>query len=112
MSWPATPTAEEEEATFLSIGRDNVQHRLSDVRRTAHRGVELPRVHGLDASERIDVDGPVWKGVVAVADDLDASVIVVGSRGLSGAREVLERSLSDELARRPLPIVPPAAGCG
>jgi Universal stress protein family len=68
------------------------------------------RVHGLDASECIDVDG-----VVAVADDLDASVIVVGSRGLSGAREVLERSLSHDLARRAwrrLPIVPPAVGCG
>jgi nucleotide-binding universal stress UspA family protein len=108
-------TAEEEEAAFLSTGRDNLQQRLSDVRRTAHRGVQLARAHGLDASERIDVDGPVWKGVVAVADDLDASVIVVGSRGLSGAREVLERSLSHDLARhagRPLLIVPPAAKRG
>jgi hypothetical protein len=59
--------------------------------------------------------GPVWKGVVAVADDLDASVVVVGSRGLSGAREVLDRRLSHDLARRAgrqLPIVPPAARCG
>ena len=73
------------------------------------------RAHGLDASQRIDVDGPVWKEVVAVADDRGASVIVVGSRGLSGAREVLERSLSHDLARRagwPLPIVPPAARHG
>jgi hypothetical protein len=65
------------------------------------------------ASERIDVDGPVWKGVVAIADDLDASVF--GSRGMSGAREVLERTLSHNLARRagrPLLIVPPAARCG
>jgi nucleotide-binding universal stress UspA family protein len=108
-------TAEEEEAAFLSTGRDNLQQRLSDVRRTVHRGVQLARAHGLDASERIDVDGPVWKGVVAVADDLDASVIVVGSRGLSGAREVLEGSLSHDLARhagRPLLIVPPAAKRG
>jgi hypothetical protein len=55
--------------------------------------VQLARVHGLDASERIDVAGPVWIGVVAVAADLDASVIVVARAG------------------RPLPIVPPAAGC-
>jgi hypothetical protein len=59
--------------------------------------------------------GSVWKGVVAVAADVDASVIVVGYCGPSGAHKVLERSLSDELARRagrPMPIVPPAARCG
>ena len=82
-------TAEEEEAAFLSIGRDNHEQRLSDLRRTAHRGVPLARMHGRDAS--------------------------VGYRGLSGARKVLERSFSRDLARRagrPLPIVPPAARCG
>jgi len=36
-------TAEEEEAAFLSTGRDNLQQRLSDVRRTAHHGVQLAR---------------------------------------------------------------------
>jgi nucleotide-binding universal stress UspA family protein len=62
-----------------------------------------------------DPPGASGKGVVAIAAGLDASVIVVGSRGLSGALEVLERSLSQNLARRagrPLLIVLPAARCG
>jgi nucleotide-binding universal stress UspA family protein len=108
-------TAEEEEAAFLfSRSPDNnLELRLRDVRRTAHRGVQLARAHGLDATERVDVAGTFWKGVVAVADDLDASVIVVDSRGLSGAREFVEGSLSHDLAihaGRPLLVVPPAAG--
>jgi hypothetical protein len=59
--------------------------------------------------------GPSGGGVVAVADDLDAPIVVVGSCGLSGAREVAVRTLSHDLARRaarPLPIVPPPARCG
>jgi len=91
---------------------DPISDRTSGERPTA---VCSSRVHGLDASECIDVDGPVWRGVVAVADDLEAPIVVVGSCGLSGAREVVVRSLSHDLARRaarPLPIVPPPPRCG
>ena len=107
-------TAEEEEVAFLFSGGpgDSLDQRVRDVRRTAHRGVQLARAEGLDATERVDVAGTVWKGVVAVADDLDASVIVVGSRGLRGARELVEGSLSHDLAihaGRPLLVVPPPA---
>jgi nucleotide-binding universal stress UspA family protein len=53
---------------------------------------------------------PTWDGVVAVAEELDAAAIVIGSRGLKGAREAVQGSLSHELAehaRRPVLIVPP-----
>jgi nucleotide-binding universal stress UspA family protein len=49
--------------------------------------------------------------VTEVADEVDASVIVVGSRGLSGLRELAHRSLSLDVARharRPVLIVPPS----
>jgi nucleotide-binding universal stress UspA family protein len=45
-----------------------------------------------------------------VADEIDASLIVVGSRGLTGAREVVEHSVSHDVARhadRPVLLVPP-----
>jgi nucleotide-binding universal stress UspA family protein len=49
---------------------------------------------------------------VDVADELDASVIVTGSRGLAGVRSVLLGSVSNHVlhhAHRPTLIVPPAS---
>jgi nucleotide-binding universal stress UspA family protein len=49
-------------------------------------------------------------GIVDVADELDAAVIVIGSRSLSGAREFARGSLSHDVAthaRHPVLIVPP-----
>jgi nucleotide-binding universal stress UspA family protein len=57
------------------------------------------------------VAGPTWEAVVDVADEIDAAVIVTGSRGLRGGRELFEGSLSHEIVRyagRPVLIVPPA----
>jgi nucleotide-binding universal stress UspA family protein len=52
----------------------------------------------------------LWEGIVDVADELYAAVIVIGSRGLSGLKEILEGSLSHQLAEhagRPVLVVPP-----
>jgi nucleotide-binding universal stress UspA family protein len=106
-------TAEEHEAAFLSVGAaDNIDDRIRDVRSLARRGARLARARGLEAVERVDVAVEVWEGVVEVADDIDASVIVLGSRGLTGAREFFEGSLSHDLARhsgRPVLVVPPGS---
>ena len=48
-----------------------------------------------------------------MADEIDAAVIVLGSRGLKGIRERFEGSVSHEVAEhvgRPVLIVPPANG--
>jgi nucleotide-binding universal stress UspA family protein len=48
--------------------------------------------------------------VTEVADAIDAAVIAIGSRGLKGLREVVERSISHDVAThagRPVLIVPP-----
>jgi nucleotide-binding universal stress UspA family protein len=76
----------------------------------AHAGAETARRAGLTAEARADIGAPTWDGVVEVADELDAAVIVIGSRGLTGAREAVKGSLSHELAEhagRPVLIVPP-----
>jgi nucleotide-binding universal stress UspA family protein len=105
-------TAEEEEAAlFTPVIPDNVEVRVRDVRRITRRGAKLARAEGLDAEDRVAVAAPIWQGVVEVADEIDAAVIVMGSRGLSGAREVFEGSLSHDLMRhagRPVLVVPPA----
>jgi nucleotide-binding universal stress UspA family protein len=104
-------TAEEEEAAlFTPTNPDSIEQRVRDERRTVRRGVQLARAKGLEAEDRIDVAAPIWQGIVDVADEIDASVIVVGSRGLSGAREIWEGSLSHDLmhhAGRPILVVPP-----
>jgi len=103
-------TVEEEEAALTPVIPDNVESRVRDVQSIAHRGTLQARAKGLEAVDRVVVAAPAWQGVVEVADEIDAGVIVVGSRGLSGARELFEGSLSHELTRhagRPLLIVPP-----
>ena len=78
---------------------------------TARDGADRARLAGFDAEPRALADGPYWQVIVDVADEIDADVIVLGSRGLKGAREAFEGSTSHavaEHARRPVLIVPPA----
>jgi nucleotide-binding universal stress UspA family protein len=59
---------------------------------------------------RAELSAPTWEGIVDLADEIDAAVIVIGSRGLTGVRERLEGSVSHEVAehaRRPVLVVPP-----
>ncbi len=76
----------------------------------AEVGAELAREAGFAAEARADVDSPTWEGVLEVAHDVDAAVIVLGSRGLNGVHELLEGSVSHEVAQhagRPVLVVPP-----
>src|SRR6266545_3200722 len=73
-------------------------------------GAERARRAGFDAEARAELSSATWEGIVDVADEIDAAVIVLGSRGLSGIRERLNGSVSHEVAehsRRPVLIVPP-----
>ncbi|AQZ67885.1 unnamed protein product [[Actinomadura] parvosata subsp. kistnae] len=79
----------------------------------AKEGAELAVAAGLsDVTYRAVADNEsIWKTVVDVADEIDASVIVTGSRGLAGVRSVLLGSVSNHVlhhAHRPTLIVPPA----
>jgi nucleotide-binding universal stress UspA family protein len=76
----------------------------------AERGAELARRAGFEAEARADLSAPTWEGIVDLANEVDAGVIVIGSRGLTGVRERLEGSVSHQVAehsRRPVLIVPP-----
>jgi nucleotide-binding universal stress UspA family protein len=77
----------------------------------ARAGAERARDAGFDAEPRAELAEPSWQGIVDVADEIDAAVIVLGSRGLKGIREQFEGSVSHEVAEhagRPVLIVPPA----
>ena len=83
----------------------------ADALTRARAGAEHARAAGFDAEARATIGSPTWEAIVDVADEIDASVIVLGSRGLSGARELLLGSVSHDVAEhasRPVLIVPPA----
>jgi nucleotide-binding universal stress UspA family protein len=83
---------------------------LTDALERAEQGAELARRAGFDAEARAELAAPTWEGIVDLANEIDAAVIVIGSRGLKGVRERLEGSVSHEVAehaRRPVLVVPP-----
>jgi nucleotide-binding universal stress UspA family protein len=78
----------------------------------ARAGAGRAREAGFNAEPRAELAEPFWQGIVDVADEIDAAVIVIGSRGLKGIREHFEGSVSHEVAEhagRPVLIVPPAS---
>lgn len=86
------------------------QGNLTDAKERAEQGAELARRVGFDAEARAGLSEPTWEGIVDLANEIDAAVIVIGSRGLKGVRERLEGSFSHDVAehaRRPVLVVPP-----
>jgi nucleotide-binding universal stress UspA family protein len=78
----------------------------------AKEGAELAIAAGLaDVTYRAVADKEsIWRTIVDVADEVDASLVVTGSRGLAGVRSVLLGSVSNHVlhhAHRPTLIVPP-----
>ena len=76
----------------------------------ARAGADRAREAGFKSEPRAELTEPVWQGIVDVADDIDAAVIVLGSRGLKGIHEQFEGSVSHEVAEhagRPVLIAPP-----
>jgi nucleotide-binding universal stress UspA family protein len=97
-------------AALGTITPDFEELNLEDAMPHARAGAEVARSAGFTAEARVDVAAPTWEGVVEVADEIGAAAIVIGSRGLTGAGELLKGSLSHEVAEhagRPVLIVPP-----
>jgi nucleotide-binding universal stress UspA family protein len=84
---------------------------LDDALARVRPGAEHARQVGFDAEPRAVLTTPTWEGIVDTANEIDAKVIVVGSRGLTGAKEAFEGSVSHQVAEhagRPVLIVAPA----
>jgi len=74
----------------------------------AEEGADVARSQGFCAEARGELETDVWRSVVDVGHQLDACVIVLGSRGLHGLRELVEQSVSHQVAthaHRPVLIV-------
>jgi nucleotide-binding universal stress UspA family protein len=66
---------------------------------TATKGAERARGLGLDPQVAIADGGPVWSKIVDAADEHDAALIAIGSRGLSGIKHALLGSVSGAVAQ-------------
>jgi nucleotide-binding universal stress UspA family protein len=105
-----TPTESLATLSPVAPGAAFEELNLDDASRVAAQGAQLARTAGFEAEARSALDAPTWDGVVSVADELDAPVIVTGSRGLNALQERLEGSVSHAVAEhagRPVLIVPP-----
>jgi nucleotide-binding universal stress UspA family protein len=78
----------------------------------AEEGARLARDAGFAAEARVEVAASPWQEIVAAADELDAGVIAIGSRGRTGLPKVLLGSVASAVAqhsRRSVLIVHPEA---
>jgi nucleotide-binding universal stress UspA family protein len=78
----------------------------------AEEGARLAGEAGFAAEVRVEVAPSPWQEIVAIADELDAGVIAIGSRGRTGLTIVLLGSVVSAVAqhsRRSVLIVHPEA---
>ncbi len=66
---------------------------------TADKGAERARGLGLEATTAVYEGGPVWSAIVDAAEEKDAALIAIGSRGLSGVKHVVLGSVSGAVAQ-------------
>ncbi len=80
-------------------------------RSVAAGGCERLQQAGISAEPlAVQAVGSVWRAILETADERNASVLVLGSRGLSGVRALMLGSVSHAVvnhSRRPVLIVPP-----
>jgi nucleotide-binding universal stress UspA family protein len=75
---------------------------------TAAQGASLAQAAGFKAQSMAKEAAPAWKGIVAVADQQDAGLVVLGSHGRSRLADVLIGSVAEAVAahsRRPVLVV-------
>lgn len=76
------------------------EHAEGGARRTAEEGGGLARQAGFGEVEAIASGGtPAWARIVEVADERDAGLIVIGSRGLSGVKHALLGSVASAVSQ-------------
>ncbi|KMO72431.1 universal stress protein UspA [Mycolicibacterium chubuense] len=90
---------------------DEADIALGEAQRTNAAGVELAVAAGLPAEPLcVAQTYTVWGTIIAVADDVDADLIVTGTRATTGLRSLVQSSVADHVRRRghrPVLIVPP-----
>ena len=82
----------------LRINAAEIAEVRNAAEQTAGEGASLAKAAGFNARSAAVEAAPTWKGIVEVAEDHDASVIVLGSHGRSGLAGVLIGSVAEAVA--------------
>jgi nucleotide-binding universal stress UspA family protein len=93
------------------VPSEDAEAEAEAAKRLASEGVALAHAAGFRTrGVTAEALSTIWRAILDLADAEDASLIVVGSRRLTGVRSAVLGSVSHALAvhsRRPLLIVPP-----
>ena len=90
-------------------GEDDPAH--ADALEICKEGVRIAHDNGFEAEPfLVESATTLWSAIVDAADELDADIIVSGTRGLTGFKSLFQASVSDNVLRhagKPVLIVPP-----
>jgi nucleotide-binding universal stress UspA family protein len=86
-------------AVGLQFDAQQVAEVRSAAEETAAQGVALAEAAGFRARGVALEAAPTWRGLVELAEQHDASLIVLGSHGRSGLAEVLVGSVAEAVAQ-------------
>ena len=82
-------------AEFDAAASDEVRRAAEE---TAAHGASMAQAAGFSAHSLALKEAPTWKGIARVADDRDASLIVLGSHGKSGFTGIFLGSVAGAVA--------------
>jgi nucleotide-binding universal stress UspA family protein len=71
----------------------------AEAQRLAAEGTALARKVGFDAQALVRRGDPAWRRIVRSANELGASIVVLGSHGRTGVRDLLMGSVAAGTAR-------------
>ena len=83
------------EVKFDAAASDEVRKAAEE---TAAQGASMAQAAGFRAQSLAVEEAPTWKGIARVADDRDASLIVLGSHGKSGLTGIFLGSVAAAVA--------------
>jgi nucleotide-binding universal stress UspA family protein len=96
---------------FGGAAGDEVELEAERARATADEGARIAREAGFEAKAiTLRSDGPVADAIVQYVEEHAPPIVVMGTRGLSGARSVIAGSVSHQVTQHlhtPVLTVPP-----
>lgn len=95
---------------WSAVTDDTEDPAYADAVAICREGVSLAEGHGFSTEPfLVESATAIWSAIVDAARELDVSIIVAGTRALSGWRSLLQSSVSDSLVKhagRPVLLVP------